>query len=108
MSELEPQSGPQPEDGSGEVCEGDEPELERRLRAMEAARPETAQPLHHYDDPCEAEIAQLLGFEAGLARWWELADSAALASGQEGAAEERDAEELREELGEATSRRSQA
>lgn len=52
--------------------DGDLPPLEARLRAMEAARPDDARPLGHFDDPGEAEMAQLRGFEAGQALWWEL------------------------------------
>ena len=52
------------------------PTLEQRLQAMEAARPDDAEPLHRFADPGEAEMAQLLGFEAGMGRWWAIADGA--------------------------------
>ena len=45
-------------------------------KAMEAARPDDAEPLHRFADPGEAEMAQLLGFEAGMGRWWAIADGA--------------------------------
>ena len=55
---------------------GETPELERRLSAMEAARPDDAVPLGDLAD-AEADIgmieaAQLAAFEAGVPRWWEL------------------------------------
>lgn len=50
--------------------EAGEPPLERRLRAMEAARPADAPPLSQSGDPGEVELLQLLAFEAGLDEWW--------------------------------------
>ncbi len=49
------------------------PELEQRLMAMEAERPLTARAVHQFDDPGEAEAAQLCAFEAGMDRWWAVA-----------------------------------
>ncbi len=49
------------------------PELEQRLMAMEAERPITARAVHQFDDPGEAEAAQLCAFEAGMEKWWAVA-----------------------------------
>ncbi len=49
------------------------PELEQRLMAMEAERPITARAVHQFDDPGEADAAQLCAFEAGLEKWWAVA-----------------------------------
>lgn len=46
------------------------PDLERRLRAMEAARPMDAPPIGDWSDPGLAEAMQLAAFEAGMANWW--------------------------------------
>lgn len=64
--------------GSAELDEDAERanELERRLLAMEAARPEYAprpdQLAHSIEETDELEWAQLLAFEDGEARWWEV------------------------------------
>lgn len=71
----EPDEEPEDDDDDGFDL-GDMPELERRLSAMEAARPDDAVPLGDLAD-AEADIgmieaAQLAAFEAGVPRWWEL------------------------------------
>ncbi|MEM6907086.1 MAG: hypothetical protein AAF494_00270 [Pseudomonadota bacterium] len=52
--------------------------LEVRLAAMEAARPECAGSLSSCNDPGTAEAVQLLAFEHGVKRWWELENVADL------------------------------
>ncbi len=65
-------AGEPKEDGEEEVL----PELERRLRAMEAARPRHAKPLKELvmgeGDVGSVEAAQLEAFEDGEERWWAL------------------------------------
>ncbi|AKH41193.1 hypothetical protein FHS61_001719 [Altererythrobacter atlanticus] len=46
------------------------PAFERRLHAMEAARPFDAPPLSALGDAGEVEAVQLLAFEAGEEEWW--------------------------------------
>ncbi|MBA4164684.1 MAG: hypothetical protein C0510_08660 [Erythrobacter sp.] len=46
------------------------PDLERRLQAMEAARPDDAPPIGDWSDPGLAEAMQLAAFEAGMDNWW--------------------------------------
>lgn len=52
------------------------PELEARLQAMEAARPGDAPPYEALGDPGAVEALQLLAFEEGRPRWWQLAPGA--------------------------------
>ncbi|MHA7818673.1 MAG: hypothetical protein ACX930_03385 [Erythrobacter sp.] len=63
-------------DGDADEATGEEgelPELERRLQAMEAARPADAPSIYESADPWELEYRQLAAFEAGVERWWETA-----------------------------------
>ncbi|MDJ0978046.1 MAG: hypothetical protein QNI87_05880 [Erythrobacter sp.] len=77
---FEPQDRvpPVPSCRNGARGKGEEalPPVERRLRAMEAARPEGALKPHQLAsedrDAGEVEQAQLAAFEAGEARWWEV------------------------------------
>jgi hypothetical protein len=58
---------------SSKESEGEDtiPPLERRLRAMEDARPDDAPPLHTLGDAGEVEALQLAAFEAGEPEWWQ-------------------------------------
>ena len=49
------------------------PELERRLRAMEAALPKDAPPLPRGEEGWEMEALRLEAFEIGLDAWWQIA-----------------------------------
>lgn len=72
----EPDQEPEPAPDQG----GEEPlpELERRLQAMEAARPATATPLRQFERPDDAEMLQLFAFENGADGWWEIGELADL------------------------------
>ena len=60
----------------GEAANAPFADLEARLSAMEAARPDDAVPLNKLASGIEGigtlEAAQLAAFEAGIDRWWEL------------------------------------
>lgn len=66
----------EPEAAHEECEDAGEPELEQRLRAMEAARPLDAPTVYEqataWADSGSVEAAQLLAFEAGEARWWDV------------------------------------
>ncbi|BDI61442.1 hypothetical protein [Qipengyuania nanhaisediminis] len=49
---------------------GEVPDLETRLCAMEAARPDGARALPTGDSADEAEMLQLLAYESGVEDWW--------------------------------------
>jgi len=91
---LTPRDGPRPgPDGEGAsgAARGPVPPLERRLRAMHAARPADAPPFHELGDAGEVEAVQLAAFEAGERDWWLAAPSGEGAPGPAGGAEDEDA-----------------
>ena len=65
---LTPQ--PEPRHRPDEDEEEPIPPLERRLRAMHAARPADAPPFRDLGNAGEVEAMQLDAFEAGQPRWW--------------------------------------
>src|SRR3546814_83527 len=64
-----PSHGDHPAEDAAEEAGQSLPDLERRLRAMEAARPMDAPPIGDWSDPGLAEAMQLAAFEAGMAKW---------------------------------------
>ncbi|WP_299193153.1 hypothetical protein [uncultured Erythrobacter sp.] len=80
MRSMSPaEDGVEEPDQKGEGGDGEAlPELERRLQAMEAARPVSATPLRDFASPDDAEMLQLFAFENGAEQWWEIGELADL------------------------------